>query len=87
MPGDPTPQISFDDFVMSDPNNPEPLNNALTRFQLVQPIYTGGQIEPRIELHIGYVESKVDQSDQRQHRVGHQQADQDRWRRSALRVK
>jgi outer membrane protein TolC len=32
--------FSFDDFVMSDPNNPEPLNNALTRFQLVQPIYT-----------------------------------------------
>ena len=41
--------FSFDDFVMSDPNNPEPLNNALTRFQLVQPIYTGGQIEPRID--------------------------------------
>jgi outer membrane protein len=41
--------FSFDDFVMSDPNNPEPLNNALTRFELVQPIYTGGQIEPRID--------------------------------------
>jgi outer membrane protein TolC len=41
--------FSFDDFVMSDPNNPDPLNNALTRFELIQPIYTGGQIEPRID--------------------------------------
>ncbi len=41
-------QFSFDDFVMSDPNNPDYLNNATSRFLLTLPIYTGGEISGRV---------------------------------------
>jgi outer membrane protein TolC len=42
-------QFSFDDFVMSDPNNPSYLNNATTRFLLEMPLYTGGELSGRID--------------------------------------
>jgi outer membrane protein len=42
-------QFSFDDFVMSDPNNPDYLNNATSRFLLTMPIYTGGELSGRVD--------------------------------------
>jgi outer membrane protein TolC len=40
-------RFSFSDFVTSDPNNPDPLDTAITRFSLVLPIYTGGELGRR----------------------------------------
>lgn len=42
-------RFSFDDFVMSDPNNPSYLNNATSRFLLEMPLYTGGEIAGRVD--------------------------------------
>ena len=42
-------RFSFDDFVMGDPNNPDYLNNATSRFLLTLPIYTGGEISGRVD--------------------------------------
>ena len=42
-------RFSFDDFVVSDPNNPDYLNNATSRFLLTLPIYTGGEISGRVD--------------------------------------
>ena len=40
-------RFSFADFVTSDPNDPEPLDTAITRFALTLPIYTGGELGRR----------------------------------------
>jgi len=42
-------QFSFNDFVVSDPNNPDYLNNATSRFLLSMPLYTGGELAGRID--------------------------------------
>jgi outer membrane protein TolC len=41
-------RFSFPDFVASDPNDPDPVENALTRLQLSLPLYTGGELGGRI---------------------------------------
>lgn len=41
-------RFSFADFVSSDPNNPDPLENALTRFEATLPLYTGGELSGRV---------------------------------------
>jgi outer membrane protein TolC len=40
-------RFSFSDFVTSDPNDPEPLDTAITRLALTLPIYTGGELGRR----------------------------------------
>jgi outer membrane protein TolC len=40
-------RFSFGDFVTSDPNDPEPLDTAITRVTLSLPIYTGGELSRR----------------------------------------
>ncbi len=40
-------RFSFSDFVTSDPNDPEPLDTAITRLALSLPIYTGGELARR----------------------------------------
>ena len=42
-------QFSFSDFVVSDPNNPDYLNNATSRFLLTMPLYTGGELTGRVD--------------------------------------
>jgi outer membrane protein len=42
-------RFSFAGFVASDPNQPEALENALTRLELSLPIYTGGELSGRID--------------------------------------
>ena len=42
-------RFSFDDFFMSDPNRPDALDTWITRLEVTQPIYTGGQLGARIE--------------------------------------
>ena len=46
-------RFDFGDFVMGDPNNPDPIENALTRFELMQPVYTtndhGQKVLERLE--------------------------------------
>ena len=41
-------QFSFQDFVASDPNRPEPLNTAISRVELSLPVYTGNALSGRI---------------------------------------
>jgi outer membrane protein len=41
-------RFDFEDFVMSDPNNPDPLSTYITSVELTQPIYTGGKLSARI---------------------------------------
>ena len=41
--------FSFEDFVMSDPNNPDWFENATSRFELMLPIYMGGGLSGRID--------------------------------------
>jgi outer membrane protein len=41
-------RFSFQDFMVNDPNNPKPLNTALSRFELAMPLYTGGELSGRI---------------------------------------
>ena len=41
-------QFSFADFVASDPNRPSPLNAAISRVELLLPVYTGGELSGRI---------------------------------------
>jgi len=47
-------RFSFDDFVMSDPNTPDPLSTFITRLELMLPIYTGGQLGTRVD-QAGYM--------------------------------
>jgi outer membrane protein TolC len=42
-------KFSFDDFVMSDPNNPDWFENAISRFELMLPIYMGGGLSGRVD--------------------------------------
>lgn len=42
-------RFSFGDFVDSDPNSPDPLTNAMTRFELTMPLYTGSELSTRID--------------------------------------
>ncbi len=42
-------RFSFDDFVLGDPNDPDPLETAITRLEVEVPIYTGGEISTRVE--------------------------------------
>ena len=42
-------RFSFNDFVMGDPNDPERMSTAITRLELVLPIYTGGEIGGRVD--------------------------------------
>jgi outer membrane protein TolC len=42
-------RFSFNDFVVSDPNDPDYLNNATSRFLLTMPLYTGGELAGRID--------------------------------------
>ena len=42
-------KFSFEDFVMSDPNNPDWFENATSRFELMLPIYMGGGLAGRID--------------------------------------
>jgi len=42
-------RFSFNDFVQSDPNSPDPLNTAISRVELEFPIWTGGEISTRVE--------------------------------------
>ena len=37
-------RFSFPAFTMSDPNNPEPLNNYATEFEAAWPVFTGGRV-------------------------------------------
>lgn len=37
-------RFSFPAFTMSDPNNPEPLNNYATEFEASWPVFTGGRV-------------------------------------------
>lgn len=41
--------FAFEDFVMSDPNNPDWFENATSRFELMLPIYMGGGLSGRID--------------------------------------
>jgi outer membrane protein TolC len=41
-------RFDFGDFVLSDPNNPDPLSTFITSIELTQPIYTGGKLSARI---------------------------------------
>ena len=42
-------RFDFDEFVMSDPNNPDALSTWITRLEFTLPIYTGGQLGTRID--------------------------------------
>ena len=41
-------RFSFPAFVASDPNQPDPIENAMTRFEVSLPLYTGGELSRRI---------------------------------------
>lgn len=41
-------RFSFADFMVTDPNRPDPLNTAMSRFELQLPVYTGGELSGRI---------------------------------------
>lgn len=41
-------RFSFGQFMLSDPNNPKPLETAVSRFELQWPVFTGGEIAGRI---------------------------------------
>jgi outer membrane protein len=42
-------RFSFQDFVLSDPNNPDRLETAISRVEVEMPIWTGGEISTRVE--------------------------------------
>jgi outer membrane protein TolC len=41
-------RFSFADFVAGDPNRPDPVESATTRFEASLPLYTGGEISGRV---------------------------------------
>jgi outer membrane protein TolC len=41
-------RFSFAEFVAGDPNQPDSLENALTRLELTLPVYTGGELSGRM---------------------------------------
>lgn len=42
-------RFDINEFFMSDPNQPDPLNNWMTRLEVALPLYTGGELRARIE--------------------------------------
>lgn len=42
-------RFSFGDFTATDPNDPDRLDNFLTRLELTLPLYTGGEVGGRID--------------------------------------
>ena len=42
-------RFSFPDFVAGDPNHPDPLSTAITRFEVEIPIFTGGELQTRLK--------------------------------------
>ena len=42
-------RFSFPDFVAGDPNNPDPLSTAITRLEVEIPIWTGGELQTRLQ--------------------------------------
>jgi outer membrane protein TolC len=42
-------RFSFNDFVMGDPNDPDRMSTAITRLEIMLPIYTGGEIGGRVD--------------------------------------
>ena len=41
-------RFSFPEFMTSDPNQPDPLNTAITRVEAMMPLFTGGELSGRI---------------------------------------
>ncbi len=41
-------RFSFPEFTATDPNDPDPIENALTRLELTLPLWTGGELAGRI---------------------------------------
>lgn len=42
-------RFSFPAFTQSNPNDPDPLNTAMTRLEVTVPVYTGGELSGKIE--------------------------------------
>lgn len=42
-------RFSFADFMTADPNRPDALTSAITRFEVSMPIFTGGELSGRIQ--------------------------------------
>ncbi len=42
-------RFSFNDFVTGDPNDPDRMSTAITRLEIMLPIYTGGEIGGRVD--------------------------------------
>jgi outer membrane protein TolC len=42
-------RFSFQDFVAGDPNQPDPVNNGISRLEVELPLYTGGELSSRIQ--------------------------------------
>lgn len=55
-------RFSFPDFVTGDPNDPEPLETAITRFEVEVPIWTGGEISNRVQQAKLAAEAAAEQS-------------------------
>lgn len=55
-------RFSFPDFVSGDPNDPEPLDTAITRFEVEVPIWTGGEISTRVQQAKLAAEAAAEQS-------------------------
>lgn len=54
-------RFSFGEFMRSDPNNPQPLETAVSRFELQWPVFTGGEITGRIAQAQHFATSKGQQ--------------------------
>lgn len=42
-------RFDFGDFVQGDPNDPDPLDTAISRIELEIPLFTGGELSTRVE--------------------------------------
>ncbi len=42
-------RFDFGDFMLTDPNRPDPLTTWITRLELAVPLYTGGQLGARVD--------------------------------------
>jgi outer membrane protein len=63
-------RFSFNDFVMGDPNDPDRLSTAITRLEIMLPIYTGGEIGGRVDQ----ATLAADAAGRQQEWVGHEAA-------------
>lgn len=52
-------RFSFASFMTTDPNRPEKLDTAISRFELQLPLYTGGELSSRIAQAQRFAESKT----------------------------